>query len=102
MKYYFILDSPYRQLLSSAILKLQEETVLDVMKVKWWKHKRGGGTCAADDSGKGSTGTALTLANVGGVFVVLLGGIACSWLIGILEFVWKTKRSNSTKKVSRL
>ncbi|KAG1662341.1 Glutamate receptor ionotropic, kainate 2 [Nymphon striatum] len=93
-------NSPYRQLISSAILKLQEETVLDVMKEKWWKHKRGGGSCTADDGSKGSTGKALTLANVGGVFVVLLGGIACSWLIGILEFVWKTRTTDSTKKAS--
>lgn len=73
--------------------------MLDVMKVKWWTQKRGGGTCMTDDSGKGSTGTALTLANVGGVFVVLLGGIACSWFIGVIEFIWRSRRTDATKRV---
>ncbi|CAM1305345.1 Uncharacterised protein g4013 [Pycnogonum litorale] len=83
--------SPYRQLISSAILKLQEETVLDVMKIKWWNQKRGGGRCIQEDGSQGSTGTALTLAHVGGVFVVLLGGIACSWIVVVFEFVIKTR-----------
>ena len=37
--------SPYRTPISSAILKLQEEGGLHVLKTRWWKHRRGGGKC---------------------------------------------------------
>lgn len=38
-------DSPYRTAISGAILKLQEEGKLHVLKTRWWKEKRGGGSC---------------------------------------------------------
>lgn len=37
--------SPYRTLISGAVLKLQEEGRLHLLKTKWWKEKRGGGAC---------------------------------------------------------
>lgn len=40
------LDSPYRNTLSTAVLKLQEQGKLQAMKIKWWKEKRGGGACS--------------------------------------------------------
>lgn len=39
------LDSPYRNVLSQAILKLQETGVIADLKRKWWKEDRGGGNC---------------------------------------------------------
>lgn len=39
-------DSEYRNTLSAAVLKLQEQGKLHAMKNKWWKEKRGGGTCS--------------------------------------------------------
>lgn len=38
-------DSPYRTAINGAILKLQEEGKLHVLKTRWWKEKRGGGSC---------------------------------------------------------
>jgi len=38
-------DSPYRTAISGAILKLQEEGKLHMLKTRWWKEKRGGGNC---------------------------------------------------------
>lgn len=38
-------DSPYRTAISGAILKLQEEGKLHLLKTRWWKEKRGGGSC---------------------------------------------------------
>lgn len=38
-------DSPYRTAISGAVLKLQEEGKLHILKTKWWKEKRGGGSC---------------------------------------------------------
>lgn len=40
-----ILDSPFRTAISGAILKLQEEGRLHILKTRWWKEKRGGGAC---------------------------------------------------------
>ncbi|XP_055907336.1 glutamate receptor ionotropic, kainate 2-like isoform X2 [Eupeodes corollae] len=42
-------NSPYRDVLSLAILELQEQGVLAKMKTKWWKEKRGGGACSANN-----------------------------------------------------
>lgn len=39
-------DSQYRDVLSAAVLKLQESGKLSEMKVKWWKEQRGGGFCS--------------------------------------------------------
>jgi ABC-type amino acid transport substrate-binding protein len=44
--FFLILDSPYRTLISGAVLKLQEDGKLQKLKNKWWKTKNiGGGKC---------------------------------------------------------
>ena len=89
------LKRPYRTLLSEGILHLQETGMLHILKNRWWKERRGGGTCT--DDGKGGGVTELSLANVGGVFVVLLGGLGISFLVAIAEFMWRAKRSGSSR-----
>lgn len=86
---------PYRTLLNEAILHLQETGMLHMLKNRWWKERRGGGTCT--DDGKGGGVTELSLANVGGVFVVLLGGLGISFLVAIAEFMWRARRNGSTR-----
>lgn len=77
--------------LSQAILQLQESGVLLILKERWWKQKKGGGQCI-DDSKKGSSSVMpLKIDNVGGVFVVLLGGLSFSLFVAILEFMWKAR-----------
>lgn len=83
--------SPYRTPISSAILKLQEAGRLHVLKTRWWKEKRGGGQCAKDED-RVNKANELTLANVGGVFVVLLAGMGMACLIAVFEFIWKSRR----------
>lgn len=39
------IDSPYRTAISGTVLKLQEEGKLHILKTRWWKEKRGGGSC---------------------------------------------------------
>ena len=112
-------DSPYRTAISGAILKLQEEGKLHILKTRWWKEKRGGGSCRVstaahapsilqchsailpthclfvlqDDTSKtSSTANELGLANVGGVFVVLMGGMGVACVIAVCEFVWKSRK----------
>lgn len=41
----FVADSPFRTAISDAILKLQEEGKLHILKTRWWKEKKGGGAC---------------------------------------------------------
>ncbi|XP_063982434.1 glutamate receptor ionotropic, kainate 1 isoform X2 [Diachasmimorpha longicaudata] len=85
-------NSPYRTAISSAILKLQEEGKLHILKTRWWKEKRGGGKCREDNQKGGSTANELGLANVGGVFVVLMGGMGIACVIAVCEFVWKSRK----------
>ncbi|KAG6450853.1 hypothetical protein O3G_MSEX006783 [Manduca sexta] len=85
-------NSPYRTAISGAVLKLQEEGKLHILKTKWWKEKRGGGSCRDDTSKSSSTANELGLANVGGVFVVLMGGMGVACVIAVCEFVWKSRK----------
>ncbi len=45
-----------------------------------------------DDKTKASE---LSLANVGGVFVVLLAGMGLACLIAVFEFIWKSRKMAS-------
>lgn len=84
-------DSPYRAVLSEAILMLQEKGVLHKLKDRWWKEKKDGNTSCEVREQQKSSGTAseLGLDHVGGVFVVLGAGALMSITICIMEFYWK-------------
>lgn len=84
------LGSKIRAPLSEAILKLQETGVLQQLKDRWWKHK-GGGQCTSKPS---TPLTELGLRNLGGVFVVLLVGSIFALLLGLCEFLVKTRMSS--------
>ena len=92
-------DSPYRGLLSEAILHLQESGRLAELKNKWWVERiiAQGITCPPD---KKESSMELDIGNVGGVFVVLLAGTGVGCLIVIIEFVWKTKKVARHERVS--
>ncbi|ELU11963.1 hypothetical protein CAPTEDRAFT_183778 [Capitella teleta] len=91
------MGSPYRDLISDAILKLQEGQSLQMLYNKWWKEKGGAGHCIPDDKNK-KDANALAIANVGGVFVVLVAGLILSLVVSLLEFVWKSHRSTDPDK----
>nr|CAH7752037.1 unnamed protein product [Callosobruchus chinensis] len=86
-------NSPFRTAISGAILKLQEEGKLHILKTRWWKEKRGGGKCRDETTKTSSTANELGLANVGGVFVVLIGGMGVACVIAVCEFVWKSRKT---------
>lgn len=83
-------DSPYRSIISDAILKLQEDGKLHMLKDRWWSGK---GRCGGQKETEKVSGSAseLGLANVGGVFVVLAAGSCIAIIICIGEFIWKMK-----------
>ncbi|CAH0586972.1 unnamed protein product [Chrysodeixis includens] len=95
-------NSPYRTAISGAVLKLQEEGKLHILKTKWWKEKRGGGSCRDETSKSSSTANELGLANVGGVFVVLMGGMGVACVIAVCEFVWKSRKVAVDERVPDL
>ncbi|XP_013416771.1 glutamate receptor ionotropic, kainate 2 isoform X2 [Lingula anatina] len=82
--------SPYTEILSEAILKLQEQQVLQVLYTKWWKEKEGGGQCEEAPSNKASE---LGVIHVGGVFVVLLAGLGLACLFALGEFIYKARQN---------
>ncbi|XP_071541830.1 glutamate receptor ionotropic, kainate 2-like isoform X7 [Panulirus ornatus] len=85
------MGSPWRDKISLAILELQEKGVIQVLYNRWWKNT--GNTCNREDSNKESKASALGVDNIGGVFVVLLCGLAFAVLIAILEFCWNAKKN---------
>ena len=88
-------DSPYRDKLSMAILGLQENGKIQMLYNKWWKDT---GTCVRDED-KGSKANALGVENVGGIFVVLMAGLALAIIVAICEFVWRSRKNAREDKV---
>nr|CAD7395568.1 unnamed protein product [Timema cristinae] len=78
-------NSPYRNMLTTAVLKLQESGRITELQDKWWKQERGGGACVS----KGPSGnpSSLNLENVGGVFLVLVVGVVIACFITLLEMM---------------
>ncbi|XP_003706416.2 glutamate receptor ionotropic, kainate 2 isoform X2 [Megachile rotundata] len=91
-------NSPYRTPISGAILMLQEKGVLQDLKKKWWV-ERGGGLCSSSDA-EPANSSELGLANVGGVFLVLLIGCCGSIFIAICEFLWNVRKVAVNEKVT--
>ncbi|KAK6633919.1 hypothetical protein RUM44_004526 [Polyplax serrata] len=83
--------SPWRDKISLAILELQEKGITQILYDKWWKNT--GDVCNRDDKSKESKANALGVENIGGVFVVLLCGLALAVIVAILEFCWNSKKN---------
>ncbi|XP_040020789.2 glutamate receptor ionotropic, kainate 5 isoform X1 [Gasterosteus aculeatus] len=86
------LGSPFRDEITLAILQLQENNRLEILKRRWWE----GGQCPkeGDHRAKG-----LGMENIGGIFVVLICGLIIAVFVAIMEFVWSTRRSAETDEV---
>jgi len=85
--------SIWRDKISLAILELQEKGEIQMLYDKWWKNTEE--TCSRDEKAKETTkANSLGVDNIGGVFVVLLCGLAFAVLIAIVEFCYKSKRDN--------
>ncbi|BES87770.1 glutamate receptor, ionotropic kainate [Nesidiocoris tenuis] len=85
------MGSPWRDRISLAILELQEKGEIQMLYDKWWKNP--GDTCIRKDKSKESKANALGVDNIGGVFVVLLCGLAIAVVIAIFEFCYNSKRN---------
>uniref|UniRef100_A0A8C2I7K9 Glutamate receptor 1-like n=1 Tax=Cyprinus carpio TaxID=7962 RepID=A0A8C2I7K9_CYPCA len=76
-----------------AVLKLNEQAVLDKLKNKWWYDK---GECGSKDST-----SALSLSNVAGVFYILIGGLGLAMLVALVEFCYKSRIESQRMKVCK-
>ena len=85
--------SPYRDKVTIAILQLQEEGKLHMMKEKWWR----GNGCPEEDSKEAS---ALGVENIGGIFIVLAAGLVLSVFVAIGEFIYKSRKNLDIEEVS--
>ncbi|XP_031357208.1 glutamate receptor ionotropic, kainate 2-like isoform X2 [Photinus pyralis] len=92
------MGSPWRDKISLAILELQEKGEIQMLYDKWWKNT--GDTCSRNDKGKESKANSLGVDNIGGVFVVLLCGLAFAVIVAICEFCYNSKKSALTEKRS--
>lgn len=92
----FWIGSPLRSHISSAIIKLNEDGIIQRLKTKWWKKEHGGSACSGGGSGGENTESGggsvneLGLQNVGGIFLVLLLGLIVGCVIAVVEKGWKT------------
>ena len=85
--------SPYRDKITIAILQLQEEDKLHIMKEKWWR----GSGCPEEENKEAS---ALGVQKIGGIFIVLAAGLVLSVLVAVGEFVYKLRKTAEREQVS--
>lgn len=80
-----------------AILELQEKGEIQMLYDKWWKSSRD--VCTKTAKEKESKANALGVDTIGGVFIVLLGGLAVAVLVSIFEFCYHSKSRNDFEMV---
>ncbi|XP_070188644.1 glutamate receptor ionotropic, kainate 2-like [Littorina saxatilis] len=85
-------DSPYQEIFTTEILRLKEAQIIHELKVKWWQRELGAKECLVEESSKGSA-SELSVENVGGVFVVLMGGVVAGFFVAMCEFIWKARKN---------
>ncbi|XP_036340677.1 glutamate receptor ionotropic, kainate 1-like [Rhagoletis pomonella] len=90
------LNAPFRSNLSVGILKLSEKGELYKMKRKWFTTNET--NCDVDLDEDADNGQ-YTMESVGGLFIVLIGGILVSILIGIFEFLWNVEQISVKEKL---
>ncbi|KAM9813173.1 glutamate receptor ionotropic, kainate 4 isoform 1-T3 [Syngnathus typhle] len=86
------LGSVYRDDFDLAILKLQEDNRLEILKRKWWD----GGKCPKEEDHRAK---GLGMENIGGIFVVLVCGLLVAIFMAVLEFVWMLRHSPGNESV---
>ncbi|KAG5209432.1 hypothetical protein JEQ12_016997 [Ovis aries] len=89
--------SALRNPVNLAVLKLNEQGLLDKLKNKWWYDKGECGSGGGDSKDKTS---ALSLSNVAGVFYILIGGLGLAMLVALIEFCYKSRSESKRMKQS--
>ncbi|KAF7991156.1 hypothetical protein HCN44_002718 [Aphidius gifuensis] len=90
------MGSPWRDKISLAILELQEKGEIQMLYNKWWKLPSD--ICKRKEKGKENKANALGVSSIGGVFVVLLCGLAFAVLVAICEFCYNSRKSSVNER----
>uniref|UniRef100_A0A672FDS5 Glutamate receptor, ionotropic, AMPA 1b n=1 Tax=Salarias fasciatus TaxID=181472 RepID=A0A672FDS5_SALFA len=88
--------SHLRNHVNLAVLKLNEQGLLDKLKNRWWYDK---GECGAGGGDSKDKTSALSLSNVAGVFYILIGGLGLAMLVALVEFCYKSRIESRRMKV---
>ncbi|CEF59755.1 Ionotropic glutamate receptor domain and Extracellular solute-binding protein, family 3 domain and Glutamate receptor, L-glutamate/glycine-binding domain-containing protein [Strongyloides ratti] len=80
--------SPLRHIFSKTVLQLQERTILEALKNKWWKSRREIKKCTQNSITKGS------FQSVFGIFYVLLAGLIIAVLLSFGEFCIESRENS--------
>lgn len=91
-------NSPLKDKLSSAILKLLNLRKLESLKEKWWSNNPEKADC--EDPKKASDG--ISIRNIGGVFIVISVGVVLACITLIWEHCIVKKFRKSSAKVSNV
>uniref|UniRef100_A0A8C1P6B8 Glutamate receptor n=1 Tax=Cyprinus carpio TaxID=7962 RepID=A0A8C1P6B8_CYPCA len=89
--------SALRNAVNLAVLKLNEQGLLDKLKNKWWYDK---GECGTKVSGSKEKTSALSLSNVAGVFYILVGGLGLAMMVALVEFCYKSRAEAKRMKMT--
>uniref|UniRef100_A0A669C411 Glutamate receptor n=1 Tax=Oreochromis niloticus TaxID=8128 RepID=A0A669C411_ORENI len=90
--------SALRNAVNLAVLKLNEQGLLDKLKNKWWYDKGECGSGGGDSKDKTS---ALSLSNVAGVFYILVGGLGLAMMVALIEFCYKSRQETKRLKMAK-
>ncbi|CAI5795273.1 glutamate receptor ionotropic, kainate 4 [Podarcis lilfordi] len=82
--------SLFRDEFDLAILQLQENNRLEILKRKWWA----GGQCPKEEDHRAK---GLGMENIGGIFVVLICGLIVAIFMAMLEFLWNLRHSEHSE-----
>ncbi|XP_020648241.3 glutamate receptor ionotropic, kainate 4 isoform X1 [Pogona vitticeps] len=82
--------SVFRDEFDLAILQLQENNRLEILKRKWWE----GGQCPKEEDHRAK---GLGMENIGGIFVVLICGLIVAIFMAMLEFLWSLRHSEHSE-----
>ncbi|XP_061448670.1 glutamate receptor ionotropic, kainate 4 isoform X2 [Rhineura floridana] len=82
--------SVFRDEFDLAILQLQENNRLEILKRKWWE----GGQCPKEEDHRAK---GLGMENIGGIFVVLICGLIVAIFMAMLEFLWNLRHSEHSE-----
>ncbi|KAK3786767.1 hypothetical protein RRG08_000972 [Elysia crispata] len=78
-------------------LKLKEDGTLHRLKQRWWEEKGG---CGVDTGNKESKKRSLSLSNVAGVFLLLIGGLVLAIGVGLIEARYNKRHYGSSVFIS--
>ncbi|KAJ3590602.1 hypothetical protein NHX12_008552, partial [Muraenolepis orangiensis] len=84
--------SVYRDEFDLAVLRMQEDNRLEILKRKWWD----GGKCPKEEDHRAK---GLGMENIGGIFVVLVCCLLVAIFMAVLEFVWMMRQTPVTKGI---